>query len=128
MAFTFALGSMSRPGREEESPLVGDSGRLSPRTPPSLLAGALLAVILILCLLLLGSAWSIPRPPLAVLGHVLVLFAVLLLLRGGAHLSAYFQSRGTRLSRPLRLRRALLPLLSLVVLSLGFVAMRMFAR
>ncbi len=126
VVFTFALGSVSRPGKEETGAL-GEGTRLNPRTPPSLLAALSLALILVFCLLLLGSAWSITRPTLSVLGHVLVLFAVLLLLGAGANLSTYLQSRGTRLSRPLRLRRALTPLVSLVLLSLAWIAIRHFA-
>jgi hypothetical protein len=117
LAYTLALGALSTPHEPESEASPG--AHLSPRTPPSKLSAAALALALLGSLVLLGSAWKIERPAISVLAHVFALATVLILLRSGAHMATYLQVRGTKLVKPSRLRPALWPLFWLTLLLLG---------
>ncbi len=115
LAYTLAVGALSTPEQSEDSPDPGP--QLDPRTRPSRLSAFILVLVVVLVLGVLGAAWEIRRPAVAVLGHVLALAVVLLALRAGAGLSTYVQVVGTKLARPLSFRSAVLPFLTLLLLA-----------
>lgn len=117
LAYTLALGSLSTPPRAAEPPASGPV--LEPRTKPSRLSAVALAVCVGLSFLLMGAAWKVERPAVAVLAQVFALTAVLVLLRSGAHLSTYLQVRGTKLSTAPRVRAGVWWLLILALLGVG---------
>jgi len=117
VAYTFALGALSKPSRAEEVQEPGPE--LHPRTRPSKTSALVLLSVVMTSLFILGAAWKVERPALAVLSHVLALGVVLILLRTGAHLAVRFQVKGTRQESHLLLRRAALPLIVLVLLAAG---------
>lgn len=126
LAYTLALGALSTP---EEAREVLDPGPvLPPRTPPSRLSAAVLGLVVLGVLVILGAAWQIERPAVSVLGHVVALATVLLALRSGAQVSTYVQVAGTKLVRPLSLRAATFPLLSLALLAGVAVALALSGR
>lgn len=114
LAYTLALGALSTPERAEQARDPGPA--LEPRTKPSRLSAAVLGLVVLGVLVILGAAWKIERPGVSVLGHVVALCTVLLLLRSGAQISTYVQVAGTKLGRPLSLRGAVVPLLSLALM------------
>jgi hypothetical protein len=115
LAYTFALGSLSTPSDTEATDLAAGP-HLDPRTNPSRFSAAVLIGCLVAALVLLGAAWKVDRPALAVLSHVFALVVVLLILRSGAHLSTYLQVRRTKLSMSPRLSPAGWPLILLALL------------
>lgn len=115
LAYTFALGSLSTPSDTEGTDGAPGS-HLDPRAKPSRLSAAVLIGCLLAALVLLGAAWKVDRPALAVLSHVFALVVVLLLLRSGAHLSTYLQVRRTKLAISPRLGPAGWPLILLAFL------------
>lgn len=114
LAYTLALGALSTPERVDAASDPGPA--LEPRTRPSRLSAAVLALVVLGVLVILGAAWQVERPGVSVLAHVVALCTVLLVLRSGAHLSTYVQVAGTKLGRPLSLRGAVVPLLSLALI------------
>lgn len=115
LAYTLALGSLSTPSDSEVEPDPGP--RLDPRTRPSRLSAAVLLVCLVASLALIGAAWTVERPAVAVLSHVFALAVVIVVLRSSAHLATYLQVRSTKLKVRPRLAPAVWPLVALVVLS-----------
>jgi hypothetical protein len=78
---------------------------------------AVLLLASIATILLLSVGWTVKRPGLSVLAHIVALAATLLVLRGSAQFATHLQTSGTRLMRPLSMQRAWW--LLLVVVSLG---------
>lgn len=115
LAYTLALGALSTPERSEEEPNPGP--RLDPRTRPSRLSALILSLVVVAALVVLGAAWRIQRPAVAVFGHVVALAIVLVALRAGAGLSTYVQVAGTKLARPLSFRSAVFPFFTLLILA-----------
>jgi hypothetical protein len=115
LAYTLALGALSTPDAADRP---ADPGPLlPPRTRPRRLSALVLGVVVALVLVILGAAWQVERPAVAVLSHVVALATVLLALRSGAQLATYVQVGGTKLARPLSLRAAIAPLLGLALLA-----------
>lgn len=115
LAYTLALGALSTPDASENH---SDRGPfLEPRTRPRRLSAVVLALVVMGVLVILGAAWQVERPAVAVLGHVVALATVLLVLRSGAQVATYVQVGGTKLARPLSFRAAILPLFAFVLLA-----------
>jgi hypothetical protein len=130
LSYTLALGSLSTPleSDTERNPAARNPAarnpaelnpgpHLDPRTRPSRLSAAVLLACLLACLAVIGAAWTVKRPAVAVLAHVFALSTVLVILRSSAHLATYLQVRTTKLKVRPRLGPAAWPLVALAVLA-----------
>lgn len=118
IAYTLALGSLSAHDLpeaelatlEEEAEGAVTALRLEPRTGPRRLLVVALGAVVVAMVLLLIAAWRVGGGEMSVLAHLFSLSVSLLILQAGSHLAVSFQTVETRLERPTRLGRAILPL------------------